>query len=124
MRFLIDMNLSPEWVYRFAQSGMEAIHWSKVGSQQAKDSEIMKYALANGFIVFTHDLDFGAILASTNAKSPSVIQIRTQETFPQVIGDFVMNAIAQFRQELETGALVSIDIQRSRVRILPIGKNL
>jgi predicted nuclease of predicted toxin-antitoxin system len=60
MRFLIDMNLSPEWVYRFVQSGMEAVHWSKVGSQKAKDSEIMKYALANGFIVFTHDLDFGA----------------------------------------------------------------
>jgi predicted nuclease of predicted toxin-antitoxin system len=118
------MNLSPEWVYRFAQSGMEAVHWSKVGSQQAKDSEIMKYALANGFIVFTHDLDFGAILASTNAKSPSVIQIRTQETLPQVIGDFVINAIAHFSQELETGALVSIDMQRSRVRILPIGKNL
>lgn len=34
-----------------------------------------------------------------------------------------MAGIAQFREELEAGALVSIDMQRSKVRILPIRKN-
>jgi predicted nuclease of predicted toxin-antitoxin system len=123
MKILIDMNLSPDRVSRFARSEIEAVHWSKLGSPQAKDYEIMEYAQSNGFIVFTHDLDFGAILAATNADSPSVVQMRTQETFPNIVGDIVIAAIAQFRQELEIGALISIDIQRSRVRILPIGKN-
>lgn len=31
-----------------------------------------------GYVVFTHDLDFGDILAATNADDPSVIQVRTQ----------------------------------------------
>jgi predicted nuclease of predicted toxin-antitoxin system len=123
MKILIDMNLSPDWVNYFAASGMEAIHWSRIGSAQAKDTEIMEYALVNGFVVFTHDLDFGAILAATQADAPSVLQVRTQETFANVIGDVVMAAIAKFREELESGALVSIDMQRSKVRILPIRKN-
>jgi predicted nuclease of predicted toxin-antitoxin system len=123
MKILIDMNLSPDWVNYFAASGIEAIHWSRVGNASAKDREIMGYALANGFVVFTHDLDFGAILAATQADAPSVLQIRTQETFAGVIGDVVMAGIVQFREELEAGALVSIDMQRSKVRILPIRKN-
>jgi predicted nuclease of predicted toxin-antitoxin system len=122
MKILIDMNLSPEWVSRFAQSGIEATHWTEVGSPQAKDREIMEYALSKGFTVFTHDLDFGAILAATNASFPSVLQIRTQETLVKVIGDLVLQAIATFNNELETGALVTIDMQHSRVRILPIRK--
>jgi predicted nuclease of predicted toxin-antitoxin system len=123
MKILIDMNLSPDWVNYFAASGMEAIHWSRIGSAQAKDTEIMEYALVNRLVVFTHDLDFGAILAATQADAPSVLQVRTQETFANVIGDVVMAAIAKFREELESGALVSIDMQRSKVRILPIRKN-
>ncbi|MFM7601961.1 MAG: DUF5615 family PIN-like protein [Pseudanabaena sp.] len=123
MKILIDMNLSPDWANYFAASGIEAIHWSRVGNGSAKDREIMEYALVNGFVVFTHDLDFGAILAATQADAPSVLQIRTQETFASVIGDVVMAGIAQFREELESGALVSIDMQRSKVRILPIRKN-
>ena len=71
------MNLSPAWVDRFTQAGVEAIHWSKVGSQKAKDREIMENAFCNRFVLFTHDLDFGSILAATNANFPSVLQIRT-----------------------------------------------
>jgi predicted nuclease of predicted toxin-antitoxin system len=123
MKILIDMNLSPDWVDWFMSSGIKAVHWSRIGSAQAKDREIMEYALCNGFIVFTHDLDFGAILAATQANAPSVLQVRTQETLVDVIGDLVIATIAQFRNELEDGALVSVDMQRSRVRILPIGRN-
>jgi predicted nuclease of predicted toxin-antitoxin system len=36
MKILIDMNLSPDWVNYFAASGIEAIHWSRVGSAQVK----------------------------------------------------------------------------------------
>ena len=123
MKILIDMNLSPDWVEKFIDSGLTATHWSKVGSAQAKDYEIMEYALTNEFVIFTHDLDFGAILAATQAISPSVLQVRTQDTLVSSIGDLVISAIAQFRKELESGALVSIDLHRSRARILPIGRS-
>lgn len=38
----------------------------------------MAWALTNDYIVFTHDLDFGTLLAITQADAPSVIQVRSQ----------------------------------------------
>jgi predicted nuclease of predicted toxin-antitoxin system len=31
-RLLIDMNLSPDWVEFFGSHGVDAIHWSAVGT--------------------------------------------------------------------------------------------
>jgi len=67
MKILLDMNLSPEWVEIFARHGWEALHWSKAGDPGATDNTIMEWARVNGYIVFTHDLDFGTILATTRA---------------------------------------------------------
>jgi len=65
MRLLIDMNLSPELCARFSALGHEAVHWSSLGDYNAPDIAIMAHATANAFVVLTHDLDFGAILAAT-----------------------------------------------------------
>jgi predicted nuclease of predicted toxin-antitoxin system len=123
MRILIDMNLSPDWCQALSQFGIEAIHWSAVGEPTAADRILMEWAKNNGYIVFTHDLDFGSILAATQAESPSVIQIRTQDTFPNVLVNTVVAALKQFESQLLAGALITIDKSKSRVRILPIGTN-
>lgn len=119
MKLLLDMNLPPRWVQFLTAESVECIHWSDVGAPTAKDSDIMAYAQEHGFIVFTHDLDFGALLASTDAAGPSVIQVRTQNIVPEEIGSLVLNAIRQFEEELLQGALITIDPYRSRARILP-----
>lgn len=75
MKLIIDMNLSPAWLSVLNQAGHTAVHWSSVGSPRAKDREILAWAREHHCIVFTHDLDFGAILATTDADSPSVVQI-------------------------------------------------
>ena len=82
MKILIDMNLSPDWTVSLREAGFESVHWSQVGDPKASDETIMNYALARGHVVFTHDLDFGAILAATHAEAPSVIQVRTQDVDP------------------------------------------
>ncbi len=79
MKILIDMNLSPDWVAAFAANDIESVHWSTVGDPRAEDDEIMAYARANNCIVFTHDLDFGTILALTQSGDPSVVQVRGTE---------------------------------------------
>jgi predicted nuclease of predicted toxin-antitoxin system len=83
----------------------------------------MLWARPRGFVVFTHDLDFGAILAATAAHSPSVLQVRTQDISPQRIGAMVVSAFEQFAETLSKGALVSIDEKRARARILPFAKD-
>jgi predicted nuclease of predicted toxin-antitoxin system len=103
-----------------ADSGIISIHWSTVGPPSAPDSAILEYASENGFVVFTHDLDFGALLAKRQVRQPSVIQIRTQDVLPAKIGDLVVNALHASWSHLEAGALVTIDPKRSRIRLLPI----
>jgi predicted nuclease of predicted toxin-antitoxin system len=120
MRLLVDMNLSPEWVAVLNRAGWEAIHWSTVGNPRAKDEEIMAWARAQNQVVFTHDLDFGTLLALTRAGSPSVIQVRTQDVTPAAIGALVVNALRQFEGPLEKGALIVLDEARARARILPL----
>ena len=120
MKILLDMNLSPSWVPVLAQAGYETVHWSTIGKQDAPDSELMLWARENEHVVFTHDLDFGDILAATNADAPSVIQIRTQNIHPDYSGGIIIRALNQFRDQLLSGALVVIDEQKARARILPI----
>ena len=85
MKILIDMNLSPEWEEALHSAGWPATHWSRVGRLDASDREILSWAQANDHVLFTHDLDFGAILAISRADSPSVIQVRTQDLTPSLI---------------------------------------
>lgn len=81
MKILIDMNLSPGWVSVFLANNIDSVHWSTVGDAAAPDSEIISFARDNGFTIFTHDLDFGAMLALTRSGGPSVIQLRIRKYF-------------------------------------------
>jgi predicted nuclease of predicted toxin-antitoxin system len=114
------MNLSPEWAPLLRENGFEAGHWSVIGAYNAPDRDIMQWARDNGWVVFTHDLDFGILLAHTRDGSPSVIQVRTQDVSPDHLGPIVLRALRAHREALESGALLTIDESKSRVRILPI----
>jgi predicted nuclease of predicted toxin-antitoxin system len=122
MKILVDMNLPAEWVGFFATHGIEAVHWSAVGTPGAKDSEIMAWARERGYIVFTHDLDLAAIVATTNADGPSVLQTRTQDVLPGALGRDLLNVLRDHQEALGRGAIVTIDEVKSRIRILPILK--
>ncbi len=117
MKIVIDMNLTPLWVDVLSKQGWQAVHWSTVGAARAKDQEIM---LANDYVVFTHDQDFGAILAATQAAAPSVIQVRTQDVMPAHLEPVVVAALQQYEAELQAGALLIVHEGRLRVRILPL----
>jgi predicted nuclease of predicted toxin-antitoxin system len=114
------MNLSPEWATLLEEHGWEAIHWSTIGDPRASDRTIMDWARSNGYVVFTHDLDFGALLAVTHAKGPSVIQVRTHGVTPQRVGAIVLVALKEHQAALDRGALISLDEERARARILPL----
>jgi predicted nuclease of predicted toxin-antitoxin system len=120
MKILIDMNLSPIWVQFLAAHGIEAVHWSTIGQATAPDSQILNHAASYGFVVFTHDLDFGMLLAAQKSRGPSVIQVRTQDVLPSAIGVVVLCAIEACRDHLESGAIVSVDLGQNRIRLLPI----
>ena len=120
MKILIDMNLSPDWTAVLTNENIEAAHWSRVGKPNAPDEEIMNYARENDYAVFTHDLDFGTMLALTQATSPSVLQVRAQDILPKSIGNIVIKILQKYKDEIEQGALIVFDKAKERVRILPL----
>jgi predicted nuclease of predicted toxin-antitoxin system len=120
LKIVIDMSLSPDWVDIFQAQGWTAAHWSQVGDARAKDEEIFRWARDNGHIIFTHDLDFGTMLALSHARGPSVFQVRAQDVLPNALQRVVVTAMKQHETDLTSGSLVVVDAARSRVRILPI----
>jgi len=120
MKLLIDMNLTPEWVKALEAEGVKAVHWSSLGALDAPDREIMNFARSEKYVVFTHDLDFGDILAVTGAKGPSVIQVRANNTTPEAIKTLLLKALNQFKDRLKEGALITLVPGKMRARILPL----
>jgi predicted nuclease of predicted toxin-antitoxin system len=122
MKVVLDMNISPLWVEFFAQYGIRAVHWSIIGDPQVTDRTILEWARTHDHIIFTHDLDFGTILAVTQADSPSVFQVRTQNILPERLGPTVLAVLQQFRHLLDEGALITVDEASARARILPLNR--
>ncbi len=123
MKILLDMNIPLIWEKFLNDAGYDSVHWSKVGDIRAKDTVIMDWARINEYIVFTHDLDFGALLYSTNAKAPSVIQLRIANILPSEAGTIVLEVLKTGMKELNEGALITISPKRHRINILPFNKN-
>ena len=71
-------------------------------------------------MVLTHDLDFSAILAATHGEKPSVVQIRAEDVSPETIAPQVTAALRQMAVELDEGALLTVDPNRTRLRVLPL----
>ena len=121
-RLLVDMNLSTEWIPLLQAAGHEAVHWSDVGDPRAPDTALMQWAVGNHYAVFTHDLDFGTMLALSGADGPSVVQVRCLNVLPEAIGALVLSLLRTYASEIGQGALVVADERRERVRILPMNR--
>jgi predicted nuclease of predicted toxin-antitoxin system len=120
VKLLVDMNLSPSWIVRLARHGLEAVHWSTIGAATAPDDEILTWAHEHHFVVITNDLDFSAVLAAGAVDGPSVVQVRTQDLLSDAPVSIVAKALEAHREDIERGALLSIDEGGTRVRMLPL----
>jgi predicted nuclease of predicted toxin-antitoxin system len=120
VKLLVDMNLSPSWIDRLARHGFEAVHWSTIGAATAPDVEILTWANEHQFVVITNDLDFSAILDEGAGVVPILVQIRTQDLLSDVAVSIVAKALEAHREDIERGALLSIDEAGMRVRMLPL----
>lgn len=123
MKLLIDMNLSPRWVEALERAGLEARHWSTVGDGAASDREVFQWARRHGFVVLTHDLDFGRILALAGGRSPSVVLLRTYRLLPAESATMLVTVLRRHAAEIAKGAVVVLSPNQERVRLLPLQPN-
>jgi predicted nuclease of predicted toxin-antitoxin system len=118
VKIMIDMNLGASWERPLRAAGHAVTHWSEVGDANAPDTSIMAWAKAAGHVVLTADLDFGGHLVRSRDDGPSVVQLRTAVTVADAHGDRVLQALRAHEGPLAKGALVTINEDRVRVRLL------
>jgi predicted nuclease of predicted toxin-antitoxin system len=121
LKILLDMNLTPRWVGFLRERGHQAVRCSEVGLASASDLEVLRFAAAHGYLLLTHDLDFGDLLAYSREAGPSVVILRGVDLRPEASGERLLQVLAAIAKELEAGAIVVMDVRRIRVRPLPLG---
>jgi len=120
MKILLDMNIPLKYAPLLTKRGVVVLRWADIGVPDAADTEIMEYAKDNDCVVLTCDLDFSAILSATCDCKPSVIQIRASVVHAERVVDLITAALFRYSVELSKGAILSVDINKARLRLLPL----
>ncbi len=86
----------------------------------ASDDEIVGHAQRENAVVVTLDADFHALLARSNAASPSVVRLRTEGLRGAELAALLVRIIPFCEADLREGAMVTVDDHSVRVRVLPL----
>jgi predicted nuclease of predicted toxin-antitoxin system len=121
VKFLVDENLSPGVAKALVELGHDAVHVRDLGAQGVPDDGIMALAGAQERVIVSADTDFGALLASTRATSPSVILVRALiAQLPSQLAHTVAGHLDLIEEQLVAGAIVAFGKDSIRVRALPL----
>ncbi len=122
MKFLADMGISPRSVEYLRGKGHDAVHLYEEGLERLTDAEVLAKGRAEGRVILTHDLDFGELMAVSNADLPSVVIFRLRNMRPGRVNRYLEKIIERYGALLEKGVIMSVMEGRIRVRTLPIEK--
>ena len=120
MRLLLDQGLPRSAAALLRGDGIDAVHTGEIGFASAEDAEILTWARREGRIVVTLDADFHALLALSNASSPSVIRIRIEGLRAEKLVSLLHILFQDWSEELELGSVLTVQPGRVRLRRLPI----
>lgn len=121
MRFLVDNALSPTLAALLRDAGHHAIHVRDIGLQHAEDDVIFDRAAADDCVLLSADTDFSTILATRAAFRPSLILFRGGGSRKaDHLASVIVANLSEVAVALDSGAIVTFEPSRVRVRALPI----
>lgn len=120
MKFLADMGISPQSAAYLRRLGHDVIHLADQGLHKAADPEVIQKARSEERIILTHDLDFGALMASSGASLPSVIIFRLADMRPARVNIHLEHILEVYQSFLTEGVIMSVSEGTVRTRKLPI----
>jgi predicted nuclease of predicted toxin-antitoxin system len=102
------------------QAGFDTVHTSEIGMATSADEEILRTALAEERAVVTLDADFHALMVVLQFPKPSAIRFRIEGLNAEKFSRTLKQVIEQCGEELEAGALISVQEHQIRIRRLPV----
>ena len=120
MKLLLDQGLPRSAAALLCEAGIDTIHVSDIGYATATDADILEKGRQENRIIVTLDADFHALLALTEAPSPSVIRIRIEGLRAPAFANLMQQVVASWPELLKQGAVLSVQQDRVRVRLLPL----
>jgi predicted nuclease of predicted toxin-antitoxin system len=120
MKLLHDQGLPRSAAGLLSAAGVDTVHVGEIGMSTASDSAILTQGQAEHRVVVTLDADFHALLALAGATAPSVIRLRLEGLKAAGLVSVLEKVIEEWGEALELGAVVTVDVNRSRMRRLPL----
>jgi len=120
MKFLLDQGLPRSTVGHLEGMGLEAEHVGSLGLATASDETILAEGRDRGAVVVTLDSDFHALLALSNASSPSVIRIRMQGLKGDDTARIIRRVAEATERDLVAGVAITVTDRRLALRRLPL----
>ena len=121
MRFLVDMGVSPRVARWLCERGHDAVHLRDQGLQKLGDDVIFAKACAENRVVVTWDLDFAEIVSASRSPTSTIV-LRLRDTRTERVLSRLEAVLERVVEALESGAIVSLEDTRHRVRRLPVGR--
>lgn len=120
MKLLLDQGMPRGSAVLLRELGFEAAHTAEMGLAEAEDEQILARAAKEDRIIITLDADFHARLAQGKSNKPSVVRIRIEGLRAKPLVELLQGVLDKCRDELELGAMVTVQENRIRVRRLPV----
>ncbi|NJL28376.1 MAG: DUF5615 family PIN-like protein [Thermoanaerobaculia bacterium] len=121
MRFLLDQGLPRSATGNLRDRGFDAVHVGEIGLETASDELILERSRQENRVAVTLDADFHALLALSGAATPSVIRFRIEGLRGPELVALLMTVLDKCTEDLQAGAVVTVQEQRIRLRRLPMG---
>lgn len=119
-RLLLDQGLPRSTAKLLSAAGWDVAHVGDIGLSRAEDIRILDHARKQKRVCVTLDADFHALLATSEATSPSVVRVRREGLNGKAICDLLIKIWPRIESAVNGGALVTITERSVRVRALPI----
>lgn len=120
MKLLLDQGLPLSAAKLLREIGIDTVHVSEIGYATADDTTIIQRGRDEKRIIITFDADFHALLALSQAQTPSVIRIRIEGLYGQKAADLIQVILTRCAEDLKRGAVVTVQPKRIRIRRLPL----
>jgi predicted nuclease of predicted toxin-antitoxin system len=122
VKLLLDQGLPRGAARELVRLGFDAIRAGDIGMATAADQELIERARIEERTIVTLDAAFHALLALSNASSPSTVRVRIEGLRGDELATLVHRVVTLCEADLLAGAMVTVDESTVRVRALPLAR--